>query len=262
MPTDSEITEAAFEAAETNVGPTATPWFVSDFGSRATGLDHEDSDHDVFCVYDQAAYNHKLGTNVEAFNDSVNGIDVQGHSTVKFVRSIADADPMCVESLHSPRRYYVDDSVSDVVALLEDEVEHRMERVGLFYHYRSFAGSQYRQYIENGNEPTYHRWAQTCRAALSATYIHQTGDTPPMDANTLLGACHDWLDVEAVDAIQRAFNEKADGNGDDEYTATGPIDEWIRAVLNTDMDHDRYDYNGIDHIASKALIAAVGSQVE
>lgn len=246
MTIEHKVTKAAQDAVDKNAE--GVVWFVSDFGSRATNLHHRNSDRDVFCVYDQPPILHKKGENVEAFNESVDGIDIQGHSTVKFIEALASSDPMCVEALQSPIRYFQDHKIDGVICDIERAVERQMERIGLFYHYRSFAESNYKQYIANGNDPTYNRWSHVCRALLSAYHIHATGDLPPMDAFDLPDAVDDTVEEDSNwpnEEITKVFLHKATGNGDNVYHAPEELVSWTETRIETDIAHDKYDYSGI-----------------
>lgn len=183
-------------------------------GSRAENTAHDGSDYDaqfVFC-HDPMTYTDIRGhtTSVDADRDD---IDLHGWDVRKFGDMLLDSNPSAVEFLHSSDAIVVGLGIPQLRKHIRDNFNH----MALYHHYLSLAESNYRQYVENGNDRTIGRQYHIVRAIARAKFIRVSGELPPVDAFAL-GRTDAVTSERNLNATYRmCVCEKASGNGDMEY---------------------------------------------
>lgn len=127
-----------------------------DVGSRAWGLDHADSDHDVTVLFRQPPVRYAtLDEYVPTVHLDHGDVELTAWNVRRFAELLVDSNPATLEFLHSPLRYVT----SEPLAALEDAVGDEFEPIRLYHHYRSFADRQFRKYCQRrllcDGEPAY-----------------------------------------------------------------------------------------------------------
>ena len=117
-----------------------------DVGSRAWGLDDDESDYDVAFLFRQPLVRYVTLDDYVAsvemeFGDAV---ELTGWNVRWFGELLVDSNPSALEFLHSPMRYRTFDPLS----ALESDVGQDFEPIRLYHHYRSLAERQYRTYLQ------------------------------------------------------------------------------------------------------------------
>lgn len=209
MPIDDEEIEREVRqfAASRNVVPLA----AKERGSRMIGVEHEESDWDVFLLFVQEAEEYaKLGGYTDTVEGKVSGkdIDIHGWNVKKFAKLLMDSNPNAVEYLMSDKEYFRDvDFAFDKMAT---DAELNFNHMALYHHYLSLAKNNYRKYVESGNDCTYNRQFYVMRATCMAKHIRIGGSFPKLDVWDFL-AQTDVLDEDEESLLYELSEKKSHG---------------------------------------------------
>lgn len=193
------------------------PIAVKGVGSRMIGVPHDDSDYDVQFLFSHDGHRYaSIGGyvgNIDTKNKSYD-IDLHGWNVDKFASMVSETNPSAWGFLNSDIEYGPD------MSGFLDEIEAAMygsgNRMALYHHYRSLAKNNYRQYIENGNDPTKGRGFYTLRAIMYSRYIRETDRLPHVNVRDFLNELPmaDEATVDKwVDALVYLAGEKEEGRG-------------------------------------------------
>ncbi|MEZ3117809.1 DNA polymerase beta superfamily protein [Halobaculum sp. MBLA0147] len=223
-------------------------------GSRAWGLSHPDSDHDIAFIYAQPLSHYQTmsnytaslqgdGTELDSFDSTrrvaQEDIDFEGWDIKRFLELLADSNATAMEALNSPISYSTHPILDDIRAYVNDH----FEVISLYDHYRSFAKTHYYEYLADSDRPTVDKNLYTVRACLLGLYILETHEYPPLNFNDFLDEAPDnVLDGWDVNEIRWLAELKQDGEGARECGT--PFNETIESqVLQRTLTHT-------DHVRS------------
>lgn len=205
--TEAEIRDTLEEfASEKNI----TPLLARDFGSRATGLADETSDHDILFIFTQPAERYLLfDEKTESICTERNGYDFQAWSLRKFTEAILDDDPMAIEFLMSDLEYYsLSDGTKQAFESLQEHATENFNRMSLYYHYQSLAKKNYNKYIKSGNDPTLKRMLNIYRGMCYAKYIHSTQEMPPLKLDQFMELAESELGESTLETLSSLAERK------------------------------------------------------
>lgn len=214
---DHGLTESEREQLEDRLDdlcpPQAKWWQAREIGSRATGLDHESSDRDIFALYDQPAIRHKEGTAKDSFFSSGEQFDIHACSTTEFFERLRKSKEMSLTMLQSEIAYHNPHSISDDWHDLKAELSESYDRLPLFCHYQDFATNLIAPSLERGESISYTDAARASYQALRGALIIEQDTLPPIRADALLDDARDL--ALNTDFFEMLFEQRRSGNGDE-----------------------------------------------
>lgn len=132
--------------------------YALEAGSRAWGLESEDSDYDIRFVYKHK--NVKAYLSLKPIKETLDGFsddriyDWQGWDIVKSLKLVRAMNPSIVEWTFSPI-VYLDNP--DFAHQFRTLIQQQNRVSPLLYHYRSMAKSNYKAHIENRTKVIQHK---------------------------------------------------------------------------------------------------------
>ena len=183
-------------------------------GSRMIGVTHENSDWDAFLLFAQPAEEYATlsgytDTLSRKFNDEE--IDIHGWNVQKFAKLAQDSNPNAVEFLMSDTEYFNNLPEGGLILdKIEADVRHNFNHMALYHHYLSLAKSNYKKYIESGNDCTYNRQFYVMRALCMAKNIRKEGTFPNLNVWDFLDETDSLTEAERS-TLQRLSEKKQNG---------------------------------------------------
>lgn len=138
------------------------PLAARDYGSRARGLESEDSDYDVFFIFVERPSTYALGRASETYERTIQPeesslateIEFHGWNLKKFVGSdgLAGSNPTAIEFCAAKDSVYSEPPLEcvDKFERMLGHARSTFKPYALINHYRSMAASNYGTYIEDG----------------------------------------------------------------------------------------------------------------
>jgi predicted nucleotidyltransferase len=120
------------------------------YGSHAKNMEGPESDHDIMFLFRQELmdYVEELDRRVGSINTELNGIDFQGWNVDKFAGLLKKSNPQCLEYLNSPTEHLEpSQEMEDWLEFLQSHANEYFKPIGLYYHYRDMAKSNYIKYL-------------------------------------------------------------------------------------------------------------------
>lgn len=226
---DEYIIEKMEEAAEDK---SVIPIAGRERGSRMIGVAHEESDWDAFLLFAQPAEEYATlsgytDTLSRKFDDG--DVDIHGWNVQKFAKLAADSNPNATEFLMSEKEYF-NRLPDDGLALdrIEADMRHNFNHMALYHHYLSLAKSNYKKYVESGNDCTYNRQFYVMRATMMAKHIRKEGTFPHLDVWDFLDQT-DCLGADERDLLEMLSTKKQNGQ-------LGEADDLVGLHLNDEDD--------------------------
>lgn len=226
-----------------------------DFGSTAWNLDSEESDRDVAFIFKQEGIDYAKISRYQESIDRMFEIEGQEHSFMgwnikRFMELLNGSNPTTIEFLHSPISY----KSTNQDEWFEELTSHASESfkpISIFYHYRSLAKDNYKQYIENENHKTVKRYIYVLRALLYARYVEQTHQMPTLDFVEFLNDARDELvkdglvPIRIIKEAEKLAGMKKNGKGSMAYSNSA-TEKWIGSELKKKLDHEKHDVRGVE----------------
>jgi len=161
--------------------------FCIENGSRAWGMESENSDYDVRFVYIQDKYEYlKLNRKPDVISKTYDAegnpcppkgcmIDIEGFDIYKYLGMLSKSNPTMIEWLFSPITY------KGVVPLdLKLIVARNVNNTALYFHYKSMCRTNYLKYIKSNSEVTYKKYLYAMRGLINAKYVVEYKTIPPV----------------------------------------------------------------------------------
>lgn len=143
--------------------------YAVEAGSRAWGLESEDSDYDIRFVFIHK--NHKKYLSLSSLKETVDGFsedrlyDWQGWDLTKALRHLHQMNPGITEWVYSPIVYHKDDTKYNFAEIAKKLLEEQNRIAPLLFHYRSMAKSNYKTHIQNQKEVKIKKYLYVIRPA-------------------------------------------------------------------------------------------------
>lgn len=120
-------------------------------GSRAMGLNHEDSDYDITVIFKQKPEDYiLLDRHISSIKDNIrNGWEIDGWNLDKFAELCKKSNPTLIEFLLCPTVYCKNKKIYDSFQDIREFVLNDPNLIGLYKTYISQAESNYSQYIQS-----------------------------------------------------------------------------------------------------------------
>lgn len=176
--------------------------FCVESGSRAWGMESNDSDYDVRFVFyrDPKEYtliNPKSDVITAAFNEKLerstpegSTVDTQGFDLIKFSKMLSSSNPTVIEWLNS-KILYCGERPKEYVEFSQKHFNF----ISLYYHYKSMGRQNYLKYIKPQNHlATPKKYLYTCRGIVNSIYVKEHLRLPPI----VFTECLDELNGEKV----------------------------------------------------------------
>ena len=192
--------------------------FCVESGSRAWGMESNDSDYDVRFVFyrDPTEYtliNPKSDVINAAFNEKLERsspegctVDMQGFDLIKFSKMLSSSNPTVIEWLNSDIVYYGEKPKEYV----EFSQKH-FNFISLYYHYKSMGRQNYLKYIKPQNHlATPKKYLYTCRGIMNSIYVKTYLQLPTISFPQTLEILHDndKIDGEIFQILVKIIENK------------------------------------------------------
>jgi predicted nucleotidyltransferase len=201
--------------------------FAIESGSRAWGFPSPDSDYDVRFVYaHRADWYLTIAPGRDVIELPMDGaLDVNGWDIRKTLHLLLKPNPVALEWLSSPIRYFWDDAVC---RRLTDFAAKVTPGHACLHHYLHLGGRQWHVYIEDKSLVNLKKYFYVVRPAMAVRWIRMHPETaPPMNFQELLAGIDlaPALVAELEDLLKRKSLSKELG----EAPRLKMIDDFITA---------------------------------
>lgn len=237
--------------------------FAVENGSRAWGMDSQDSDYDVRFVFyrplkDYITLNKPDEVITVAFDENLEPHDVQGSlvdmsgfDIFKYLKLLASSNPTTIEWLNSPIVYLGDNNIE-----LKPYMAANFSQEKLFYHYFSLFKSSYKIDIDDKKEITYKKYLYAMRGLLNAEYVLKYDKIPPLLMRETVKAMQDDMPPEVVSKLDEVIEIKSKGLEKETILRIPVFDEYFARAMNKNYDNigKRYvDYTVFNAFLRKCL---------
>lgn len=208
-------------------------------GSRAWGFASQDSDYDVRFVYKRPIYDY---LRLDKRKDTIewcqtDELDIVGWDVSKYLSLLHRSNPSALEWLECPR-YLVGDSIK--LRRVQTLAEGCLDARSLAFHYVGMARENANEFLRIANgevrdeAPQTKKYVYVVRALLSARYVTDYGEMPPIRLDDLIDCYRDRLvGWNVMGPIERLIERKRDGLEADVHERIPELDDW--AMLNLDL---------------------------
>ncbi len=217
--------------------------FCVESGSRAWGMESNDSDYDVRFVFyrkpeEYTLINTKGDIITASFNDkfercSPEGclIDMQGFDIIKFSKMLSSSNPTAIEWLNSDIVYFGERPKKYV-----DFSKNLFNFMSLYYHYKSMGKQNYLKYIKPQNLTTPKKYLYTCRGIICSLYVKEYLKLPPIKFPIVLDKMYtdNKINGEIYDILRRIISNKKGQSEKYEIKNLNILDEFIEEQLEID----------------------------
>ena len=207
--------------------------FAVESGSRAWGFASADSDYDVRFVYKRHLHDYlRLDSRRETIERTKDPMyDIVGWDVSKFLRLLRASNPSALEWLDCPR-YLVSDAIR--VHGIEELSRECLSSKKLAFHYLGMARENANEFLRISDGEVRHELPKTkkyvyvVRALLSARYVCDYGDVPPIEFEMLLDEYRGHLSGRGVLAsVRRLVDGKRAGLERDAHERVPELDRWV-----------------------------------
>ena len=192
--------------------------FCVESGSRAWGMESNDSDYDVRFVFyrnpeEYTLINPKPSVITVAFNDKlersdVKGctVDMQGFDLIKFSKMLSSSNPTVIEWLNS-EILYCGQRPKEYVEFSKKHFNF----ISLYYHYKSMGRQNYLKYIKpQNNLATPKKYLYACRGIVNSIYVKTYLQLPPISFPQTLEVLYEneKIDTEIFQILAKIVENK------------------------------------------------------
>jgi predicted nucleotidyltransferase len=233
--------------------------YACEAGSRAYGIESDDSDYDVrfLYVHPRDAYL-DLDTPRDVVELPVNNdLDINGWDIYKALHLLRKSNPGLLEWLYSPTIYL--ETSPTIEAMRRLVRAHLASRVSLYYHYMHMASGNYRQYIENKAPVPFKKYLYVIRPLVMLMYLDQHGAFPLSINFPLI-----LSEVSMADDVRGRISELVARKRAGEALGMSQPDTVLNAFIDERLAHwkarrvqsDVYDRHAVQE-ATRAILRAV-----
>lgn len=229
--------------------------FAVESGSRAWGMESENSDYDVRFVYmrkkkDYLSLNKKEEVITATFDKDLNKcqhegcyIDIIGFDIYKFLNMLIKSNPTCIELINSDIVY-----LGEVNEKFRDWILRNYNPISLYYHYRSMCEQNYKKYIDSGNKATYKKYLYSMRGLVSAKFIYKYNLLPSIKFPELLKSIkgNGLISDDIINELLKIIELKKKGKEKDIVKNYSHIDSYIENFLKEEIKHK--DFHKVKNI--------------
>lgn len=219
--------------------------YAVEAGSRAWGLESDDSDYDMRFVF--IYKNPKKYISLKPLKETIDGFsedrlyDWQGWDITKALRLLHQMNPGMAEWLFSPIIYYQDKSKFDFQENARKLLLGQKRITPLLHHYRSMAKANYKTHIQNEKNVKIKKYLYVIRPAGMFEWLlkcrkQENNDLIEIDFNKVLVDLKEHLNQECFESILNVIEIKRQSNEMDLKPRIECIDKWIENILNNTND--------------------------
>lgn len=227
-----------------------------DTGSRARGLQTEESDYDISMCFTQPTKNYVIE---EDYINSVDGdardfipnyvesdipgelVEFTGWDIKRFFELVREYKQSAFDCFSSPIRYKQHPAFN----MCGEYCLSRVHPIESYNHFNSAVGYNYDTYLKNGDDPTVKRNLFIVESILRARYIEHTHEYPPINFFVLLEELPEEGFIEfSKDEARELAERKLTGEGYDEIG--NPYEEQIKSFLEYRLEYE-------DHIPESKI---------
>lgn len=232
-PSDDVLGRILGEIAEIERENSVKVLFAVESGSRAWGFASPDSDYDVRFVYKRPLHDYlrldKRNETLQWRPDDT--YDMLGWDVSKYLALLRTSNPSAIEWLDCPR-YLVSDTLrfNGIERLAAD----CMDAKTLAFHHLGMARSNANEFLRirdgevRDGTPMTKKYVYVIRAILSACFLSEYGEIPPIELDSLLDEYRTCLEADGVmGPIAELVRRKRDGLGIDVHERIPELDGWV-----------------------------------
>ncbi len=227
--------------------------FCVESGSRAWGMESEDSDYDVRFVYyrkpeEYTTINPKPSVISASFNKKLERcspegcfIDIQGFDLLKFSKMLSSSNPTVIEWLNSDIVYY-GEKPKEYVRFSKE----LFNFMGLYHHYKSMGKQNYLKYIKpQSYKSTPKKYLYTCRGIMCALYVREYLEIPPIKFPETLSKLYGGGNIsdEILNILLNIIENKKSQSEKHEINNVNILDDFIEEQLKIDNSPDKRHYH-------------------
>lgn len=218
--------------------------YACEAGSRAWGIESEDSDYDVRFIYLRIKNAYlNLDTPRDVIEHPGELLDISGWDIYKALRLLRKTNPSLLEWLFSPTIYI---ESSPIIQKMRDIARSSIApRVPLFHHYLHMAKGNYIQYIEHSGESGVRtkKYLYVIRPLIMLLYLEQHNGEMPFTVSFPDTLAHVDLPVEIRAHINSLIERKQSGVelglGEHDIVLDAFIDERLEQWLSQSFSDER-----------------------
>ena len=225
--------------------------FCIESGSRAWGMESEDSDYDVRFVFyrgpsEYTKINPKSDVITACFNEKFERcapegclIDMQGFDLIKFSKMLSSSNPTVIEWLNSDI-LYIGERPKEYVKFSKELFNYK----SLYYHYKSMGKQNYLKYIKPQNLATPKKYLYTCRGIMNAIYVKEFKRLPNVNFPVTLLELYEsnHITQEIFDTLMNIIENKKSQTEKHKIENLGDLDCFIEEQLKIDEAPDKRNY--------------------
>jgi len=217
--------------------------FAVENGSRAWGMESEDSDYDIRFVYHREVKDYlclnpsdeviKASFDKEGNKAPAEGcfFDIVGFDLFKFARMLSSSNPQVIEWLCTDIVY-----LGKQNKVFQEYAEKCFKQISLYYHYKSMCKQNYLKYLKSGNLVTYKKYLYAMRGLINARYVANFKVLPPINFIQTLETLDKLLPLYVVERLKQIVELKKEGKEKDIIENETKIDNYIEEFLKDDSE--------------------------
>jgi predicted nucleotidyltransferase len=222
--------------------------FAIEAGSRAWGIESEDSDYDIRFIFrhsDPKKYLSlkPLELTIDGFSED-RVYDWQGWDLTKALRHLHQMNPSICEWIYSPIVYINEPEKNFEFQTISKSLLLKQKKIiPLLYHYKSMAKSNYKAHISEKTNVKLKKYLYVIRPAGMFVWLLKSNSLDNFQINFLPILEEIKLDMsdECYANIIQIIEKKKLKKELDEEPRINSIDKWIEKVLNTEIDNTFLD---------------------
>lgn len=205
-------------------------------GSRAWGFPSKNSDYDVRFVYARTTdeylsvkqYRDVIETDITDEIVLGNQLDLNGWDIRKALQLALKSNPVLIEWLKSPIKYYADIDIVDNLLTFTNEIS---DIAAIENHYYNIAMNAWQQMKVDADKANIKQYCYALRPTLAIQWLRSFHNAPPMDMKTLCEGL--TIDTNLLKEISDLITQKASSKEHDAMHHFPLIDLFIAQVLST-----------------------------
>lgn len=216
--------------------------YAVEAGSRAWGLESEDSDYDMRFIYQHNDL--KKYVSLRQVKETIDGFsedrlyDWQGWDITKSLKHLKQMNPGITEWLYSPIVYLQAENSHKIIENFKELLVGQNRIYPLLYHYRSMAKSNFKTHIQNNQKVKIKKYLYVIRPAGMFLWLMKCRDNQnkdkliDIDFNKVLIDLKPHLTDECYENIVNIIERKKKIKELDEEPRIECIDKWLDHIIN------------------------------
>ena len=179
--------------------------FAVESGSRAWGLESNDSDYDIRFVFTRPLKDYlRLNPKGEVEGSYY---DFLGFDVYKFCRMLQASNPSAIEWMMS-KIHYSGERPKAFYQFLDEN----MKCIALYYHYKSMCKQNYLKYLKTGECVSYKKYLYAFRGLVNARWVATHGTIPPIRFEEAFEIMKDKFPKKIIEDVEEVIRLKKESN--------------------------------------------------